>query len=184
MRAKPEGSLIPRFVYFYVINPNRLEYAASQLLVDIKVYYHCHRLPAPTRRPRRIAKANRRSPSADLRRGTSGLNMDQTLMSRPHAMTWTLPTLRIRMQPEIPLVLSPVRYIEVHLMAGNQTDSLVKDANNEAGIPPIPRRQRDFEQGPCLLPQASTSLNTRTPHSKFGLPSFAARCGDSIRPVH
>jgi hypothetical protein len=39
MRAKPEGSLIPRFVYFYVINPNRLEYAASQLLVDIKVYY-------------------------------------------------------------------------------------------------------------------------------------------------
>jgi hypothetical protein len=37
MRAKPDGSLLPRFVYFYVINPHRLEYAASQLLVDVKV---------------------------------------------------------------------------------------------------------------------------------------------------
>jgi hypothetical protein len=39
MRAKPDGSLLPRFVYFYVINPHRLEYAASQLLVDIKACF-------------------------------------------------------------------------------------------------------------------------------------------------
>jgi hypothetical protein len=43
IRTKPADTIVPEFVYVYIINPSRLEYAANQLLVDLKV-----RLPGCT----------------------------------------------------------------------------------------------------------------------------------------
>lgn len=43
---KDPNSLLPRFIYFYFINPSRLETTAKQLLFDVKVCFVHNTFPS------------------------------------------------------------------------------------------------------------------------------------------